>query len=156
MRKGQIQIQETVFVLIIFFIIILLGMVFFFQVQSANISKIYNDFQEDRFYNIIMWVQDMPELKVPDGLGTKQCIDYYKALSFSDLSEDNKDKYIGDFGNTEIFLKTEEELNREGVKLYSNIPLRFSNVRIINSPVCLYDERDEKHKVAYLEVKWYQ
>ena len=148
MKKGQLQMQETILVLVIFFVVLMIALVFFFRIQDSSISKMYDKFQEGRFHNLIMWMQDMPELRVSDLLHEEQCIDYYKALAFRDFSSN----YRGELGWTEISLGID---GRKEV-IYSNRPAKFSDLRRITSPVCLYDGRDQKHKVAKLEVVWYK
>lgn len=140
--------QETILVLVIFFVILIIAMIFFFRVQTASISKMHDEFQEERFYNLVMWVQDMPELRVSDLLYEEQCIDYYKALAFSEVSSN----YKGEFGWTNISL----EIGGTKEVIYSNKPPKFNDLRRITSPVCLYDERDQRHKVVKMEVIWYK
>ena len=148
MKKGQLQMQETILVLVIFFVVLMIALVFFFRIQDSSISKMYDEFQEERFYNLIMWMQDIPELRVSDLLHEEQCFDYYKALAFSDFSSN----YRGELGWTEISL----DIDGRKEVIYSNRPAKFSDLRRITSPVCLYDERDQRHKVAKLEVVWYK
>ena len=148
MRKGQFQINETILALVIFSVILLVVLIFFFRIQSSSISKIYDEFQEDRFYNLVLFVQDMPELTVPEGLDTQHCVDYYKARAFKDFSN----RYKSEFGDVRISL----EVNGEKEVIYENKPIIYTGERVIRSPICLYDERTNVHKIVNLEILWYE
>lgn len=151
MKKGQIQIQETIFVLFAVILILALGMIFFFNTQKGSVEEIYQEYQEEKFENMLLTVPNLPELKCSELLEEKECIDLYKARAFSQLSGQSV-LYRGEFGYKEINL----EVGNEKVKIYQQIKPGSENLRVINSLVSVYDPKTKKNLIGVLEIKWYQ
>lgn len=151
MKKGQIQIQETIFVLFSVLILLVIAMIFFFSFQKGNVEEIYQDYQESKFQEMLLTVPNLPEIKCSELTKEEECIDLYKARAFSEISSQGV-LYRGEFGYKEINL----EVGSEKIIIYQQQKVNYENLRVINSPVSVYDPKTEKYKIGVLEIKWYQ
>ena len=142
--KGQIGINETILVLFVFFIILMLGIVLFFQFSINSSKNEIEEYQEFKFKQLISVVPTMNEIKYSKlGIDDEWCIDLLKARAFSSIS----DSY--DFGRKKISIFSSED-----IILYDKISSLATGIRVVNSPVCVYDPRSEVFSLGELEVKW--
>ena len=142
--KGQIGINETILVMFVFFIILMLGIVLFFQFSINSSKNEIEEYQEFKFKQLISVVPTMNEIKYSKlGIDDEWCIDLLKARAFSSIS----DSY--NFGRKKISIYSSED-----IVLYDKISSRATSIRVVNSPVCIYDPRTELFGLAELEVKW--
>lgn len=142
MKKGQLQIQETMFVIFIFIIIFMVGLVFFYRSSVASFERDKLEYEEDKFKLLIDVIPNMPELKYSElEIDSEWCIDSLKAKAFASIS----DRY--DFGFKKISI-----IGGENIVLYEKFRSSES-VRKYSSPVCLYSSN--KFSMAKLEVEWY-
>jgi len=148
LKKGQLQIQESVFVLFIVFLIMMIGMIVFFQYESRSIQGIMEEAEEDSFFYMISFVPSMSELKCSRVSIEDECIDLTKAKGFSMI---NDSPYHKIFGNKKIVLNASEE-----IVLYDWNPHFYSGVRKISSPVSVHDVNLNRYLVGVLEVYMYE
>ena len=102
-RKAQIQIFETIAVLLIFIILIIIGFIFYTKIFKSNLETGNEGFSQAKSVNIVQRVMFMPELQCSDdNIAKENCIDalklqsakqtmkdsviYYDLLEFSDIS----------------------------------------------------------------------
>nr|MBA4404744.1 hypothetical protein [Nanoarchaeum sp.] len=138
-KKAQIGIQETILVIFIFIIVLMIGMIFFFQFNMKSIENDIDKYNEFRFKQLIDVIPNMAELRYSKlGIEDVYCIDLLKARAFSELNS-------YDFGRKEIKL--------DEIVLYSN-PGR-GEIRKVSSPVCVYDPRNSKFYLTDLEIGWW-
>ena len=146
MKRGQLQLQESMFVVFIFFIILAIGLIVFYQFESRNIDKIQESYEEDKYYYLLSYLPSMPELQYSRFGFYEECIDLKKAKSFSDISEENKECYRKLFGRKRIIL--------DELVLYNFFDDEELEGRRISSPICVYDSG--KYLVEKLEVVMYE
>ena len=143
-NKGQIGINETILVMFVFFILLMLGMVLFFQFSISSSHNEIEEYQEFKFKQLISVVPSMNEIKYSKlGIEDEWCIDLLKARAFSSIS----DSY--DFGRKKISIFSSED-----IVLYDKISSLATGIRVVNSPVCIYDPRSETFNLGELEIKW--
>lgn len=143
-KKGQIGMQETILVLFVFFIILMIGIILFFQFNMKSTHSEIEEYEDFRFKQLIDIVPNLPELKYSRlGIEDVWCIDLLKARAFSEIS----DAY--DFGFKRIIIHSGNQ-----IILYDN-PSNQGEMRKVTSPVCLYDPRNDKFYLADLEVDWW-
>ncbi len=140
MKRGQMQIQESILVIFIFFVILMIVLVMFFQFQKKSILNDIEEYQEMEFKQLIDVIPNMAELKYSKLGIEKGCIDYLKAKAFRGMNYD--------FGNKMIVLKYNGDL-----VLYDH---GEGDLRKVSSPVCVYDARSKKFYFGELEVGWYR
>lgn len=141
-KKAQIGMQETILVIFIFLIILMIGMIFFFQFSMKSIENDIDQYNDFRFKQLIDVIPNMAELKYSKlGIEDVYCIDLLKARAFGELND-------YDFGRKEIKLIAGDE-----TVLYSK-PGR-GEVRKVTSPICIYDSRNGKFYIGELEIGWW-
>ncbi|MBS3172222.1 hypothetical protein J4438_01405 [Candidatus Woesearchaeota archaeon] len=142
-KKAQIGIQETILVIFVFFIVLMIGMIFFFQLNMKSIQNDIDQYNEFRFKQLIDIVPNMAELRYSKlGVEDVYCIDLLKARAFSEISSEY------DFGKKEIKLISGDE-----IVLYSKIGR--GEIRKVTSPVCVYDPRNGKFYLGELDIGWW-
>lgn len=143
MKKGQLQLQESMFVVFIFFIILAIGLIVFYQFEARNIEKIQENYEEDKFYYLLSYLPSMPELQYSRFGFYEECIDWKKAESFSEVDDEYYRKL---FGQKRIVL--------DDLVLYNFYDNDGLDGRKISSPICVYDSG--KYLVEKLEVIMYE
>lgn len=143
-RRGQIGINETILVMFVFFILLMIGIVLFFQFSLNSSRAEIEEYQEFKFKQLISVVPSMNELKYSKlGIEDEWCIDLLKARAFASIS----DSY--DFGRKKISIFSSED-----IILYDKISSLATGIRVVNSPICVYDPRSDSFRLGELEIKW--
>jgi predicted PurR-regulated permease PerM len=102
-KKAQMKMGETIAVLLVFFIILFFGIMFYSRMQSSEIKETVQEIEEKSSTDIAQKIQFLPELKCTSSDVTRSlCIDNLKAKSFSNISKDNTAYYQSIFGSTKI------------------------------------------------------
>jgi hypothetical protein len=147
LKKGQLQLQESIFVVFIFFIILAIGMVVFYQFELRSVDRISEETNLRNVFHMVSYVPSMPELICSEKGITDECIDLGKAKAFSVL---DKNYYRDIFGQKKIIL----EFDGESFDLYEWKPVNYVNERKISSPVSVFD--GENYGIGRLEVISYE
>lgn len=148
-KRGQLQIQETGFIIFIVVLILLIGLVLFFQYQSRSIENLNEAYQEYKFENLISFLPSMPELRYSSLGKEEESIDFYKAKAFSEISDSSY--YESIFGFKRISLR----VSGESVVLYEKKLPGSNSLRKVTSPVSVYNPRDGRYYIGILEVERY-
>jgi hypothetical protein len=148
MKKGQMQIQETWFVIAIVVIILIVLLGVFFQYQFKSIENLEKEYQEYKFQSLISFLPSMPELRYSKLGKDEESIDFYKAKAFSGISGNSY--YRGLFGYKKIVLS----VDNENIVLYDRRLGGSKSSRKISSPVSVY--KNGRFYVGVLEVIKYE
>ena len=81
MKKAELQIQESILVLFVFFIILGISLTFFYQYQSSNINADRFRYEQTRYYESLANIPNMPELRCSSLTDEEDCIDTLKLLN---------------------------------------------------------------------------
>ncbi|PIN86109.1 hypothetical protein COV19_06450 [Candidatus Woesearchaeota archaeon CG10_big_fil_rev_8_21_14_0_10_44_13] len=124
-KKSQMKTFESVAVLIIFFILIGLGLIFYTGVQKTSMKQIYTERVEQEAVKMAMRVSYLPEILCSRRkIVEDDCFDVYKLDSVSSwISRDEKMflYYQGDFKESVITIKQIFPYGRT-FTIYSNQP----------------------------------
>ena len=102
-RKAQMKMGETIAVLLVFFILLFFGIMFYSKMQTNKIRETVQEMEEKESIDVAQQIQFLPELKCTFSDVTRSlCIDYLKAKSFANISKDNTAYYQSIFGSTKI------------------------------------------------------
>ena len=95
MKKAQIKMTETIAVIFIFFVLILFGIIFFYQYQKVSISQREEQLFAERAMRTTLKVLFMPELTCTDGSHLQQvnCFDVQKMKAAEEVIERNREDY---------------------------------------------------------------
>ena len=157
-RKGQIQMFETIAVLIIFFFLIAFGLSFYFLISKAQAGKDYE--RELQLQTIVLSqkISTIPELDcIRVGEQVERCFDKAKIANFTWLLNNNatlREQYYTVFRNTNV---TIEEIypNRHTYQLYNNKLANATSVIPSVIPVLIQDSAKNTYSFGILKVRIY-
>ena len=164
-KKSQMQITETIIVLFIFFILFILGFVFYTKVFMKSAGETIREQRELKAVQIAQMISDMPELQcTKNGEIIPNCVDkwkldvvstnLWKKDALGGLTRGGGDKIIYDkrnfysdiFGGSKIDISQiypEGEIGDTLVWNISHLPSRSKKKTMINLPVIIYDPTAE-------------
>ncbi len=166
--KGQIELSETIIVLFIAVIIIVFGIIFYFQYYTKHISNIGGKFTEERYNVLLASISSMPELKCSFLGNEEQCIDVLKVMAF------NEDNYFDILGYSNITIEQvyPETINEECTglkyqnttypdncrywKVYARRPLVVKEAIKIETPISLYFADKREYRIGKLMIEFYK
>ena len=155
-RKSQLKIGESILVLLIFFVILVMGLVFYAKIQTHVNEIAAEDFQTKRTIDMALAVKFLPELQCSiQATEEYDCIDVLKLVSFKDVLEFYPlyQRYFAQlFPNTQVFIKQAyaprghllpEDVEGKGILLFDNKyeadPSKVRSLTTLSLPVTLYD-----------------
>ncbi|HLC50632.1 MAG TPA: hypothetical protein VJI97_04370, partial [Candidatus Nanoarchaeia archaeon] len=138
-RKAQIQIGETISVIFVFFILLLIGFVFYAKVLKGNAAIESDEMAQLRSVEIAQRAMFLPELQCSsDVTDSKNCIDKLKIESAKDIMRSKEVEYFDIFGFAKIKIAHIYPSNPEE-EIYSRPLSEFKNKFSTNVPVSIYD-----------------
>jgi hypothetical protein len=166
-RKAQMQMMETIMVLFIFFIIIVIGLIFYSKMQESSMKQLQATRSEEDAVDIAQNMLYMPELQCSEkSVLIDVCFDVYKLDAFTLVADPNNNKeaflfYQKDFGNslvkiTEVFPLQYDQPPKEWV-IYDNAPAEREDKSIMKMeiPVSIKDpvKRYAQYSIGILSVE---
>ncbi len=130
--KAQIKVTETTAILIIFFILLIFGLVFYSHFQKRSIKAFKDDILEKQTVINAIKVAFLPELACPnEPIGT--CIDVQKMESLKTILE-NKQNLLY-YGFNKLTIKLENKINGESTTLVDEYRGNFTKKSTFSIPV---------------------
>lgn len=168
-KKSQIQMIETIGVLFVFFILIIIGFVFYAKVQGFGIKAQIEEANQKRAINIVQKASFLPELQCSEeNIVKKNCVDIVKVEVVSDepgirtgIFTDNIDYYFDIFGYATISVKEIYPGNTNYGDLYHKEPTDSSGNPIwrdkivIQVPILLKNPLTKKHNFGLMTITTY-
>ena len=148
--KGQLRITQTLFIVLILLVLVIMGLVTFFQYEKAGIESKAEEYQFNKFQQLIHVIPSMPEFQCSRFGVVEDCIDFTKIRGFASVSED----YVDFFGDKKIVV-TEVLWSNMNVTLYDHEPSSWEDERIVTTLVSLYYPNRREYGVGELEIRWY-
>ncbi len=152
MKKAQVQLQESIFVLVIFIILILISLIVFFKFMDISITTDTTNYLDTKFYALTNIIPVMPELRCSNLGIDQECIDIDKVKAFQEFSKG----YSNVFGQKNITLIMTYPGNENNYQIYLNKPRNTKNTRVISTYVSVYDSSQDKYKIGKLIVEEYR
>jgi hypothetical protein len=157
-KKSQIQMMETIMVLIIFFIIVVLGLMFYFRILNENNLEAQEKLKEHSSIEVAQLASTLPELQCFED--KSNCIDILKLEAYSELLtvEDFASYYFDYFGYSNI---TVQQIFPFGVEkewqLYLNKPDNFNKSRLTTFfPIVLYNASADVNYFGFINIEVYK
>ncbi|MEA3430696.1 MAG: hypothetical protein U9R08_05465 [Nanoarchaeota archaeon] len=166
-RKSQMKMAENIGILVIFFILLVVGMVFYARVQSAGVKFEAIEKRGQDALIISQRIVNLPEIQcsepVESEAGRQDCIDLYRLMSFSDdfkfkaeIGDEVFNSYYFDiFTYSNVTLREIYPPSGREWELYSNKPAQISSRIPTPVPVLLFDEVQDKYSFGMLIVEVY-
>lgn len=139
-KKAQVQIFETMGVIVIFFIIVFIGFIFYGRMVKDDINKERYEASQLRSIAIAQRVMFLPELQCSDdSLVKENCIDILKLESAITEMGNNKEYYYDLFEFSVVDIARIYPYGKKWPPVYSNRPNDFRSSFNTSVPVSLYD-----------------
>lgn len=157
-KKAQIQIGETIAVLFVFFILIIVGFIFYVKVIKGNIALAKEESSQLRSVGIAQRVMFLPEIQCSeDNIIIDNCVDILKLEAAKDIISKNQIYYydlleFGEMNVTQIY-PTPSSADEGKWNIYSRKIGNFTNKFVTNVPISLYDANSRKHKFGILTIE---
>ena len=161
-NKAQIHMMETIAVLLVFFILILIGFVFYVKIMEGNIEIEKEEIKQLEAVEIAQRAISLPELQCSQGeeIVTRDCIDTLMLDAFKDPSLDLIDKnqvyYHNILGFSEVFIKEiYPNPNKPILTLYDKHLDEFSDNITTFLPISLKYPKEDKYSFGIVQVNVY-
>jgi len=161
-RHGQIQFGESLMVVIVLVFLLIIGMVFYYNISSSNLREEFQ-YQEDiQTIQLAKNVFALPEIKCSNLVGGREaCIDELKIVSLGQILQENGPYYDEEIASyyKELFGFANLSLQLVGPSLGGQTvstggsSLSFSRQFIFTN---LYNPFTAQRQLAYLDVKRYE
>jgi len=158
MKQAQIKMWTTIAVLIVFFIILMFGFIFYTQIERIGLEKSQREAEARRSIAVAQVVANLPELQC--SLGTVEkgvCFDLYKILAFNTVATggDAYIHYYNMFGYANITVRQIEPAG-DNITIYENIGDKKSFTAGY-IPISLYNATNKGKEFSFgvVEVKSY-
>ena len=126
-RKGQIQLFETIAVLLIFFIIVGISISFYFFLTKAGAQREHIRALELSAITTAQKVSTLPELDcIQVGVHVEKCFDELKIKAFQDAiaEQPSQDFYFETLGYSKLSVQKIFPISETPIKLYDKPPIR--------------------------------
>lgn len=153
MKKAQIQMMETLAVLLVFFVLIILGIVFYSKVLSGNIETQKEEGMQLSAIKVAQRASTLPELQCSeDNIVRDNCIDISKLDSASKIIIQNEVYYYDRLLFSNIKINQIYPAGREWA-LYERPLEDFSNKIVTNVPISLFDPVSNKNSFGVMSIE---
>ena len=153
MKRAQIQIGETIAVLFVFFILIIIGFMFYVKIIKSNIELETEELSQLRSVGISQKIMFLPEVQCSeDNIIIDNCIDILKLDSAQSIMKKNEIYYYDllEFSDVSI---SQIYPNEAKWNLYSRKIEDFNSKFVTNVPISLYDPATRKHGFGVLTIE---
>lgn len=167
MGKGQIQLGETIFIVIFILLIIIFGIVFFTGAEKEEFKKQADKYADLSTVSLAQYTSSLLELSCSKkGVEDLSCYDIRKLKAFAELLNDSKriditrEYYFTQFGNAKIEIE-EVYPNQEYILLYENRiypetgEYMTENGKPVLVPLSLYDPVTREYYFGVMTITKY-
>ncbi|PIZ52359.1 hypothetical protein COY26_04715 [Candidatus Woesearchaeota archaeon CG_4_10_14_0_2_um_filter_33_10] len=157
-KKSQIKMFETIAVLIIFFVLIGFGLVFYSRIQGPQFQEKQEENFELKAIQTAQIVSFLPEIQCSsDGIITNDCFDILKidALNYINTGEIRDEYYFDTFGYSNISIN---QIYPPGVnwEIYKRPLTNSKSKSSIQVPISLYNASSREYNFGVLNVDVYR
>ena len=156
-RSAQIKMGETIAIMFVFFILLVIGAVFYMNMQRSTVTQEIEQAYELRAVELAQVISFLPEAQCTETNVVKaSCFDIYKLIGLSKVSAtpEGLNLYAREFGTTQIKLIKQYPSGGEWI-LYDNKKPSFTSAPVTHIPIMLYNTTSDKYYFGVLEVTSY-
>ncbi len=158
-KKSQMQMIETISVLFVFFILLILGFVFFAKIQGFGIKAQIEEATQKQAINIVQKASFLPELQCSEvNIREKNCVDIKKVEVVSGeagIFKENEDYYFDIFGYATIAVKEVYPTDGPEFTIYNNDLSDYKSKLDTQVPILLKDPINKKYNFGLMTVTTY-
>ena len=155
-KKSQIQIFETIAVLVVFFILLGIGFIFYTKVIKSNIESDTAEISQSKSISIAQRIMFLPEIQCSeDNVPKEDCIDTLKLDSAKLVIDkpENSPYYYDLFGFSVIKIEEIYPNSHDLGNLYKRIDAPdYKNSFVTKVPVTLYDPINKLNKFGMITI----
>ena len=155
--KAQIKMGETVAIMFVFFILLIVGAVFYMNMQRTTVRQEIAEAYELRAVELAQTISFLPEAQCTESNVVKaSCFDLYKLIGLSRVTSTpaGLDFYETEFGYTTIKLVKLYPSGGEWV-LYDRQLEEFTSAPVTHIPISLYNTTSDRYYFGVLEITTY-
>jgi hypothetical protein len=157
-RNAQVKMGETVAIMFVFFILLVVGAVFYMNLQRTSVAQDITAAYELRAVELAQTISFLPEVQCSESNVIRQsCFDLYKMIGLSNVSHTQKGYalYENEFGQTKVELIVVYPHNFT-FTLYDNVKTNFTSAPVSHIPISLYNASSDQYYFGVLEITVYQ
>jgi len=157
-QKAQAKMFETIAVIIVFFFILIFGLVYYNGTQQREIQNMIDEEKQLRTIEIMKIATYLPELQCSrdNVLVATNCLDLTKLENFKTVSDGNLLYYTNMFSFGKIYVRQIYPPNDEEYVLYFNDKTKTKDKISNFIPVLINDPINRKYFAGILVVELYQ
>ncbi len=153
------QMGETIAVLVVFFFLLVIGMVFYVNIATTKVEESRYKNTELEAVNVMKRALSLPELQCShNNIVDEACVDRYKLYAADAAVEANPSAYFDLFGTSTItiFQIYPAPLSgEEPVLLYDFKPATYSSRLNTSTPISIYHPLTRTHAFGLMEIVTY-
>lgn len=152
-KSAQIQMMETIAVLFIFFILVVVGFVFYAKILKGNLEQQEEESVQLNAIEVAQRASSLPELQCSeDNIVSDNCIDLLKLEAASQIMQQNDVYYYDRLLFSKITVNEIYPDNKEWA-LYSRPLEDFSNKITTSIPISLFNPIENKNSFGIMTVE---
>lgn len=152
-KLGQIQMMETIVVLFIFFILVVMGFVFYAKILKGNLEQQKEESIQLNAIEVAQRASSLPELQCSeDNIVSDNCIDRLKLEAASEIMQQNDVYYYDRLLFSKITVNEIYPDSNEWI-LYTRPLDEFSNKITTNIPISLFNPIENKNAFGIMTVE---
>lgn len=155
--RGQIQMFETIAVLLVFFFIMSFALGFYFFISKAGAAREAVRIQQAQAIEAAQRLTTLPELDcVKGGVGIERCVDELKIAALTKLLEDEdvNDYYFNTFGYTKFDIRRVYPSNQT-FEVYERPSPQEQGYTFTQIPILMYNAINDSFAFGVVEVSHY-
>jgi hypothetical protein len=160
--KAQMQMGETIAVLVVFFFLLVIGLVFYVNIASTKAEESRYKNTELESVNVMKRALSLPELQCShNNIVDEACVDRYKIIAARDamLNSDVKASYFDLFGTSTISIiqiyPAPTTAAENTVLLYDYRLIEFSSRLNTSTPISIYNPLTKSYAFGIMETVTY-
>lgn len=165
--KGQIQMMETISVLVVFFVLLFLGIYLYFTAQHTSIEETQDEFANTERTVLLAFVPSMPEIVCSKYESPDNCVDMLKLFAFKEKVMKEKSKYMPLFTGFKVVVRmvypiqSDVECDAKMVNkmewpdncgVYTLYDEGKKTTTVVSTPLSLYLPSEDTYYIGKLEV----
>ena len=157
MKKAQVKMGETIAILFIFFILLIVGAVFYMNMTRVSVSRDISEFKEQKAVELSQIISFLPEVRCTEAnVAEAGCFDLYKLIAMSEISKTPEGMFVynREFETTKINIKVLYPVHANWT-IYERQKGNFTSASTMNIPISLYNASADSYYFGLLEVTVY-
>ncbi|MBR9706307.1 hypothetical protein GOV14_04680 [Candidatus Pacearchaeota archaeon] len=155
-KKSQMHTMETIVVLFVFFILLIMGFIFYVRVAQSNIGTEQEEARQLKAIEIAQRAMFLPEIQCSEeNIISNNCIDYLKLVAASEIIKQNELYYYDKLGFSNITI-TQIYPNPKNWTLYDKSLEEYQDKIITNIPISIFDPREKKNSFGVMKVEYFR